>query len=136
MNPREERGLALANSAKISRNGKGWIVPSQTGGTTYTVALNGCSHPSLRSKSDVGQRSTLHSALPQHLCPLLRDAQAGAGAGTVLLTLVRPTAAQISHGKEVVGVAKSRKYHRVKAYPRKGGGRVKPHVRRMPKKCK
>jgi hypothetical protein len=33
-------------------------------------------------------------------------------------------------------VAKSRKYHRVKAYPRKGGGRVKPHVRRMPKKCK
>jgi hypothetical protein len=55
MNPREERGLALADTAKISRNAKGWIVPSQTGGTTYTVALNGGSPHSLRSKSDVGQ---------------------------------------------------------------------------------
>lgn len=33
-------------------------------------------------------------------------------------------------------MAKARKYHRVKGYPRKGGGRVKPHVRRMPKRCK
>lgn len=33
-------------------------------------------------------------------------------------------------------MAKQRKYHRVKSYPRKGGGNVKPHVRRMPKKCK
>jgi hypothetical protein len=39
MNPREERGLALADAAKISRNSKGWIVPSQTNGTRYTVTL-------------------------------------------------------------------------------------------------
>jgi hypothetical protein len=33
-------------------------------------------------------------------------------------------------------MAKARKYHRVKGYPRKGGGHTKPHVRRMPKRCK
>jgi hypothetical protein len=55
VNLREERGLALADAAKISRNGKGWIVPSQTGETPYTVILNGESPHSLRSKSDVGQ---------------------------------------------------------------------------------
>jgi len=32
-------------------------------------------------------------------------------------------------------VAKSRKYHRVKGYT-SGGKRIKPHVHRMPKKCK
>jgi hypothetical protein len=36
-------------------------------------------------------------------------------------------------GEEVLRISK-RKYHRVKGYPRKGGGRVRPHVRRMP--CK
>jgi hypothetical protein len=108
MNPREDRGLALADAAKISQNGKGWIVPSQTGGTP----------------------------VPQPFRPLPRDARVGDGAGPVRLTLFRPTAAQIYYGKEVVRVAKARKYHRVKSYPRKGGGRVKPHVRRMPKKCK
>jgi hypothetical protein len=41
MNPREERGLALADAAKISRNGKGWVVPSQAGRGRYTVTLNG-----------------------------------------------------------------------------------------------
>ena len=55
MNPREHRGLALTDAAKISRNGRGWIVPCQTGGTPYTVTLNGGSPYSLRSKSDVGQ---------------------------------------------------------------------------------
>ena len=39
------------------------------------------------------------------------------------------------YGKEVLDMS-GRKYHRVKGYPRKGGGRTKPHVRRMPKKCK
>jgi hypothetical protein len=41
MNPREERGLALADEAKISRNHKGWVVPSQNGGGRYTVSLDG-----------------------------------------------------------------------------------------------
>ena len=76
MNPREERGLALADAAKISCNAKGWIVPSQTGGTRYTVTLNGPPH-SLRSKERrwADKRSTLP-----------RDAQAGYGAGAVRLT--------------------------------------------------
>ena len=37
--------------------------------------------------------------------------------------------------KEVVGVAKPRKYHRVQGHTN-GGKRIKPHVRRMPKNCK
>jgi transposase len=41
MNPREERGLALAEAAQITPNGKGWIVPSQAGRGRYTVTLNG-----------------------------------------------------------------------------------------------
>ncbi len=41
MNPREERGLALADAAKISRNGEGWVVPSQAGRGRYTVTLTG-----------------------------------------------------------------------------------------------
>ena len=41
MNPREERGLALADEAKISRSPKGWVVPSQNGGGRYTVSLDG-----------------------------------------------------------------------------------------------
>ena len=41
MNPREERGLALADQAKISRNHKGWVVPSQNGGGRYNVTLDG-----------------------------------------------------------------------------------------------
>ena len=41
MNPREERGLALADAAKISRNGKGWVVPSQVGTGRYNVTLDG-----------------------------------------------------------------------------------------------
>ena len=35
----------------------------------------------------------------------------------------------------MVGVAKARKYHRVKSYT-SGGKRIKPHVRSMPKNCK
>lgn len=41
MNPREQRGLELADAAKISRNGKGWIVPSQAGTGRYNVTLAG-----------------------------------------------------------------------------------------------
>jgi hypothetical protein len=65
MNHREDRGLALADTAKISHNGKGWVVSSQTGGTRYTVALNGGSPHSLRSKCDVGQ---INEALCLVLC--------------------------------------------------------------------
>ena len=35
--------------------------------------------------------------------------------------------AQIHDGKEVPDIS-GRKYHRVNGYPRKGGGRVRPHV--------
>jgi hypothetical protein len=41
MNPREERGLALADAAKISRTRNGWVVPSQNGRGRYTVSLDG-----------------------------------------------------------------------------------------------
>jgi hypothetical protein len=68
MIPREQRGLELADAAKISRNGKGWVVPSQAGRGRYNVTLTGDSprctcpdlrgqkrkHIPLRSKSDVG----------------------------------------------------------------------------------
>ncbi len=37
---REQRGLALAETVEISRNGEGWIVPSQTGTGRYNVILN------------------------------------------------------------------------------------------------
>jgi transposase len=40
-NPREERGLMIAATMKLRRNGNLWIVPSQTrSGATYTVNLN------------------------------------------------------------------------------------------------
>jgi hypothetical protein len=65
MSPREQRGLELADAARVSRNGKGWVVPSQTGGTRYTVTLNGGSPHSLRSKSDVWQ---INEALCMVLC--------------------------------------------------------------------
>ena len=42
MNPREERGLALAKAAKIHRKGNDvWAVPSQSGRGRYWVRLNG-----------------------------------------------------------------------------------------------
>ena len=41
MDPREQRGLELAKAANISRNGKGWCVPSQTNGRRYNVSLDG-----------------------------------------------------------------------------------------------
>ncbi|MDP9484379.1 MAG: SWIM zinc finger domain-containing protein [Actinomycetota bacterium] len=41
METREQRGLELADAAKISRNGKGWMVPSQGGKGRYTVNLDG-----------------------------------------------------------------------------------------------
>ena len=42
MNPREERGLALAKAAKIHRKGGDvWAVPSQSGRGRYWVRLNG-----------------------------------------------------------------------------------------------
>ena len=41
MEAREQRGLELADAAKISRNGKGWIVPSQGGKGRYTVNVDG-----------------------------------------------------------------------------------------------
>jgi transposase len=37
MTPREQRGLAIAGSQKLTRKGKIWMVPSQTGKGTYTV---------------------------------------------------------------------------------------------------
>lgn len=39
-NPREQRGVALATSRKISKTERGWIVPSQRGDGKYTVALD------------------------------------------------------------------------------------------------
>jgi hypothetical protein len=94
---REKRSLALSDAATISRNGKGWIVPSQRRDSLHR-------HPEWRlSPFPVKQerrwedrRSTLRGALPQHLCPLPRHAQAGYGAGTVRLNLARSTATQIS----------------------------------------
>ncbi len=42
MNPREQRGLELAESAKIRRTDKAWYVPSQNGkGNHYSVILDG-----------------------------------------------------------------------------------------------
>ena len=40
MTAREERGLELAKRAKIRRNGKAWIVPSQSGNGKYKVCLD------------------------------------------------------------------------------------------------
>src|SRR5437773_10612835 len=38
MTPREERGLVIAATQKLTQKGKVWIVPSQTGsGKKYTV---------------------------------------------------------------------------------------------------
>lgn len=42
MSTREERGLELATMVDVRRNGKGWTVPSQTGGKCYTVNLDEC----------------------------------------------------------------------------------------------
>lgn len=41
MDEREQRGLELAKAAKILRNAKGWCVPSQNGGNSYSVSLDG-----------------------------------------------------------------------------------------------
>jgi len=41
MNPRERRGLELAETAEISRRGDVWSVPSQSGTGRYWVKLNG-----------------------------------------------------------------------------------------------
>lgn len=41
MEAREHRGLELSRAAKIHRNGKGWIVPSQSNGRRYSVSLDG-----------------------------------------------------------------------------------------------
>lgn len=37
MNEREQRGLAIAATQKLTRKGKAWIVPSQSGAGKYTV---------------------------------------------------------------------------------------------------
>jgi SWIM zinc finger len=41
MDERERRGMELAEVAKILRNAKGWCVPSQNGGASYNVTLDG-----------------------------------------------------------------------------------------------
>ncbi len=43
MNPREQRGLQLADTARISRHEKSgaWSVPSQSGGGRYSVEMDG-----------------------------------------------------------------------------------------------
>ena len=41
MDEREQRGLELAKATKILRNAKGWCVPSQNGGNSYSVSLDG-----------------------------------------------------------------------------------------------
>src|SRR5438477_7125518 len=38
-NPREQRGLMLAATAKIRRYGERWMVPSQTGNGVYMVRI-------------------------------------------------------------------------------------------------
>jgi len=38
---REGRGVMLAAMVKITRNSKGWHVPSQTGNGSYTVTVDG-----------------------------------------------------------------------------------------------
>jgi len=38
MNDREQRGLLIAATAKITRKGGVWIVPSQSGKGRYTVS--------------------------------------------------------------------------------------------------
>jgi transposase len=37
---RRQRGIELATAVDVRRNGKGWVVPSQTGGKCYTVDLD------------------------------------------------------------------------------------------------
>jgi len=39
MTPREERGLQIAATTKLSRKGQNWIVPSQSGNGKYTVIM-------------------------------------------------------------------------------------------------
>jgi len=46
------------------------------------------------------KRGFVQNPVPQPLHPLPRDAEVGDGARPVLLTLSRPTAAQIYYGKE------------------------------------
>lgn len=41
MDPRQERGLAIATRCKIDRSGQFWIVPSQSGKGKYVVKLDG-----------------------------------------------------------------------------------------------
>jgi hypothetical protein len=38
MTPREERGLVIATTKCVERNGDTWIVPSQSGPHKYKVA--------------------------------------------------------------------------------------------------
>src|SRR5689334_23938379 len=47
MDPRQERGLALASNPKIRRRGAAWIVPAQSQPGTYTVypTVKRCSCP-------------------------------------------------------------------------------------------
>lgn len=41
MDEREMKGLQIAKTSKISRNEKGWVVPSQSGHGTYIVKMGG-----------------------------------------------------------------------------------------------
>jgi transposase len=56
MNPREERGLVIAATAKLTQKGKVWLVPSQTGnGTKYTVCPDDeCPFCNCRDHEDTG----------------------------------------------------------------------------------
>jgi transposase len=61
MDGREQRGLEIAATMKLRRNGSAWMVPSQTSdGTTYTVDLNGevskCSCPD----NEINQKKCKH----------------------------------------------------------------------------
>ena len=41
---RKERGLNIAKTCKITKNGKGWLVPSQSNGATYDVEFSEFEH--------------------------------------------------------------------------------------------
>src|SRR5947209_17667889 len=53
MNARENRGLAIAAHAEITRQGNVWIVPSQTRLCNYTVDLfqNTCTCPDFKANA-------------------------------------------------------------------------------------
>jgi predicted nucleic acid-binding Zn finger protein len=57
MNAREERGLVIAATTKLTQKGKIWIVPSQNGAGKYTVSPDpACPYCSCPDHAETGER--------------------------------------------------------------------------------